>query len=241
MISRIYDNFRQQLTDDKVMCLNCGELNQAGLENCENCEHKLQQPRNLYINAFQTIVQPIRAMARIAATMPVMQAFLAVVASAAIYILLQTEFYLISLQYAVDHIGELWRNEQARTALLDPNYRPVPGIPEIAINLIVYLISWLFFSLALFYTARLFYRKDARINFKSLASVAGFARLVTLFTFIFFIPVGDFGYALRILFLVWQVVLVTIGVRFSTGLNYNRAILIAMIPTLLFQFIGLPI
>ena len=102
-------------------------------------------------------------------------------------------------------------------------------------------MSWLFFSIAVFYTIRLLYRREARINFKSLAGITGFSRIVTIVTIIFLLPVGDFGYALRIALLVWQIVIDTIGIRSSTGLTYNRAIIAAVIPALIFQFIGMPI
>lgn len=241
MTSRVYEHFLRQISSDKVMCLNCGAINPLGVENCENCDNALPQPRSLWINMLETIVRPTRAMARIAATMPIMQAFLAVIAAASIFILFQVVSYYESLQDALGRIDELWRNETTRNALLDPNFHPVPGLVEIAINYFVFFLSWLFFAIAVFYTIRLLYRREARISYKSLAAVAGFGRIVTIFSFIFLLPLGDFGYALRILLLVWQIVVVTIGVRYSTGLSYNKAIIAVVIPALIFQFIGMPI
>lgn len=240
-MSRIYEQVQRQLASDKVMCLNCGAINPVGIENCENCDNDLLQPKSLWLNLLQTIAMPRVAMARIAATMPIIQAFLTVIAAASVYILFQVISYYESLQDALGRIDELWRNEKTRNALLDPNFHPVPGLVEIAINYFVFFLSWLFFAIAMFYTIRLLYRRDARINFKSLASVAGFARIVTIFTIVFLLPLGDFGYALRIVVLVWQIAIDTIGVRYSTGLSYNKAIIAVIIPALIFQFIGMPI
>ena len=241
MMSKIYEQFQRQISDDKVMCLNCGAINPVGLENCENCDNALEQPKSLWVNLFQTIAMPRVAMSRIAATMPIMQAFLAVIAAASVFILFQVISYYQSLNDALGRIDELWRNVDTRNALLDPNFHPVPGIVEIAINYFVFFLSWLFFAIAVFYTLRLLYRRDARISYKSLASITGFGRIVTIFTVIFLLPLGDFGYALRILLLVWQIVVDTIGVRYSTGLSYNKAIIAVIIPALIFQFIGMPI
>jgi ribosomal protein L40E len=239
-MSRIYDQFQRQLANDKVMCLNCGAINPLGLENCENCDNSLEQPRPLLINMVETIVRPQRAMARIAATMPVMQAFLAVVAVSSVYLIFQMIGRLTSIQSIADDLSKVTSDQ--RKILLDPNFRPVPGAIEILSSYFLLILSWLFFSMALFYATRLLYRKEAHINFKSLASVAGFGRVITLFTFLFFLPIGDFGIALQWLLLAWQVAIDTIGVRFSTGLTFNKAILVVIIPTMLFVFLlSLPI
>ncbi|MDB5078755.1 MAG: hypothetical protein JWP00_679 [Chloroflexi bacterium] len=239
-MSRIYEHFQRQISNDKVMCLNCGAINPLGLENCENCEHTLERPRPLLINMVDTIIRPQRAMARVAATMPVMQAFLAVVAVASVYLIFQMIGRLTSIQSILDNLSKVTPDQQK--ILLNPAFRPVPGLIEIASSYLLLTLSWLFFSLALFYAARLLYRKEANINFKSLASVAGFGRVITLFTFLFFIPLGDFAIALQWLLLAWQVAVVTIGVKFSTGLSFNKAILVVIIPTMLFVFLlSLPI
>lgn len=241
MTNRVYEQFLRQISSDKVMCLNCGAINPLGVENCENCDNELQQPKSLWLNMLDTIIRPMKAMARIAATMPIMQAFLAVIVAASIFIFFQVFTYYESLQDALGRIDELWRNVDTRNTLLDPNFHPIPGIVEIAINYFVFFLSWLFFTIAVFYTLRLLYRREARISYKSLAAVAGFGRVVTIFSFIFLLPLGDFSYALRILLLVWQIVVDTIGVRYSTGLSYNKAIIAVIIPALIFQFIGMPI
>lgn len=239
-MSRIYEHFQRQISNDKVMCLNCGAINPVGLENCENCDNSLEQPRPLVINMVETIIRPQRAMARIAATMPIMQAFLVVVAVASVYLIFQMIGRLTSIQSIADNLSKV-TSDQVKI-LLDPAFRPVPGPVEILSSYFLLILSWLFFSLSLFYAGRLLYRKEARISFKSLASVAGFSRVVTLFTFLFFIPIGDFGIALQWLLLALQVALDTIGVRFSTGLTFNRAILVVLIPTMLFTFLlSLPI
>lgn len=239
-MSKVYEQFQRQLSNDKVVCLNCGAINPLGLENCENCDNALQQPKSLLVNMIETIIRPQRAMARIAATMPVMQAFLTVVAVSSIYLVFQMIGRLTSIQSIADDLSKVTPDQ--RKILLDPAFRPVPGLIEILSSYFLLLLSWLFFSLALFYATRLLYRKEAHINFKSLASVAGFGRVVTLFTFLFFIPIGDFGIALQWLLLAWQVAIDTIGVRFSTGLTFNKSILIVIIPTMLFVFLlSLPI
>ncbi len=239
-MSRIYEHFQRQISSDKVMCLNCGALNPIGLEECENCDSSLEHPRPLLINMVQTIIRPQRALARIAATMPIMQAFLVVVAVASIYLVFQMIGRLTSIQSIADNLSKVTSDQMK--ILLDPAFRPVPSVIEILSSYVLLILSWLFFSLSLFYAGRLLYRKEARISFKSLAAVAGFSRVVTLFTFLFFIPIGDFGIALQWLLLAWQVALDTIGVRFSTGLTFNKAILMVIIPTMLFTFLlSLPI
>ena len=71
--------------------------------------------------------------------MPILQAFLAVIAAASIFILFQVISYYQSLQDALGRIDELWRNVDTRNTLLDPNFHPVPGIVEVAINYLSFL------------------------------------------------------------------------------------------------------
>src|SRR3954469_4358372 len=101
-LTQIVDNFKRATRGDKVICLNCGAVNPAGEEKCENCGELLERPAPLLINAFETVIRPMRAMRRIAATSPVMQAFLLVLLMIAIYILIGSLVRYISLQQALD-------------------------------------------------------------------------------------------------------------------------------------------
>ncbi len=123
------------------------------------------------------------------------------------------------------------------------NNPPVPGVTFIVAQLVFLLLSWSFFSISLFYTARLFYRNDTRANMFQLLAVVGFARLSGLSGFLFLIPLpSEAGYGLQIAALVWQLGLVVVGVRFSTGLSWNRAAIIVAIPFLIFRFfLNIPI
>jgi hypothetical protein len=247
-LSQIIETFKRSTSGEKVTCLNCGAVNPAGEEKCENCGEALERPAPLLINAVETIIRPMRAMRRIAATSPVMQAFLVVVLMVAIYILVGSLVRLFSLQQALNDYPKFLQDFHDELAKLKPedqptavsnfvNNPPVPGLAFVLSNFIFLLISWGFFSLAVYYTARIFYRNDSHATIPSLLSIVGFARITNLASFVFLLPLTtEIGYGLQIALLAWQLVLIVIGTRFSSGLSWNRCAVIVVIPALLFRF-----
>ncbi len=235
---KLYDDFRSRTAQDKVMCLNCGAINPAGQTNCENCEQTLERPASFLVNVFETVVRPMRAMPRIAATLPVIQAFLIVLATTFLNLLVQIIGGLRTLEYYFDNPSKL--SDDQRKAILEAKAPPSIGWEYIAFNSLFLIVTWFFFALSVFYIARLLYRNDARTNLASLLSVVGFARIAGLGTFIFLLPIPSVdivGLILSYVILLWQVALMVIGTKFSTGLTWNRATLIVAIPTLLFRFV----
>ncbi len=232
---KLYDGFRAKTAGDKVECLNCGAMNEAGAKTCENCDKALEQPASLLVNALETIIRPQRAMQRIAATAPIKQAFLVVIAMIAVYIFVGAIITQLALENILNDLNSV--SDLLRKQILELREPPVPGLVFILSNFFFLIISWLLFSLGILYAGRMLYRKEARLNFVSLASIVGFARITTLASLIFILPLEQFSTILSILLLLWQLGLITVGVRFSTGLPWTRTILIVLIPALLFRFL----
>ncbi len=111
------------------------------------------------------------------------------------------------------------------------------------------------FALAVSVTARLFFKQMAKTNFYSLFAVATFAQLamvITIFLLILAIFIPELArlrydpstedqtnpYLLLSTYgtLIYQIVLLVIGVRFSTLLNWQRSIVVVLIPALLLVF-----
>jgi len=111
------------------------------------------------------------------------------------------------------------------------------------------------FALAVSVTARLFFKQMAKTNFYSLFAVATFAQLamlITIFLLLLAVFVPELGrvrydpstedqtnpYLLLSTYgtLIYQVSLLVIGVRFSTLLNWQRSLVVVLIPALLLVF-----
>ena len=256
---KFYEGFRQQTSGEKVLCLECGATNQAGAEACENCGSPLYKPAPFFQNLLQTIILPGRAMPRIAATSPVTQAFLVVILGVLAFIIsgaLSIQQSYQDLLGAVNQYNDgkpdllrqyLLRPEQPLTDLpkaisdftTNSNSNAlIPGVPWIIFYFVLLIVSWFFFTISLYYSLRLLFRTTARINYFSLLAVVGFSRITMLLTVIYLLPANvTIGSILSILVLVWQVVLLVIGTKASTGLNLNRAAIAVVIPVLIFQFL----
>jgi hypothetical protein len=83
---QIGEVFRRSTSGEYVFCNYCGAVNHTGEEACENCGEALERPASMLMNCIDTIVRPFRAMPRLVATAPVLQAMLMVVLMIAIYI-----------------------------------------------------------------------------------------------------------------------------------------------------------
>ena len=247
------------------MCLECGASNPAGAETCENCGAVLPRPASLFQNLFELVIRPLKAMARIAAYAPIMQAFLVVVVAVLIAIIegvssLQRSYdYLLNLitQYQNGNPGPLQDSLAAgasadapkpdlTTALpqlhdqLVNNPIALPGAGYIGAYFILLILSWLFLSIAMYYTARLLFNKDVpRTNFYSLASVAGFARIAYILTLLLLIPglTNLMGWIISLGVLLLQLGLLLMGAKFSTGLSWGKAAVVVAIPALIMQFL----
>lgn len=290
-LTRIVENFRRSTSGEKVTCLNCGAVNPAGQDKCENCEEPLQKPAPLAVNFIESIIRPMRAMPRIAATAPIMQAFLVVMLMASIYIFMGAYSTLSSLDQLQPELDKFNREYPAATDNLKPEDRfikfvyylradnnaradktkfnqdfqteldkikpedrltrynnfinspPTPGLLFIVTTYLFLIMSWAFFAIAIFYTARIFYRNDNRGTIPSILAVVGFARVATLGALLFLLPIpNEIAYGLQIALLAWQLVLAVIGTRAATGLSWNRCAIIVVLPALLFRFfLQLPI
>lgn len=256
---KLYEDFRAKTSGDKTLCLNCGAANLTGTKSCENCQAALEQPAPFILNLAETVVRPIRAMRRIAATAPVKQAFMVVLLVVPAYLLLQTVSTVNSLNVLLSRLdlfgtgpgSQAFRaNPPAlpgiglidqilttqRTRLLS-SPAPVPGLLEIGFLFLLLTLSWVFFATAVFYTARLIYRNDARTNWISILSIVGFARVTGWAIPLALLPLpGVVTQALSLLVLLWQLTIIVIGVKFSTGLSWNRGIMVTIIPALIFYF-----
>ncbi len=294
-VNRFTESFRRATRTDLVTCLNCGAVNQAGEVKCENCGEPLQQPANLYVNIAQTLVLPQKAMPRIAATSPVLQAFLVVILMAAITTLLsvfatlvvfqellndQTKFNqdfaaTITTQPPEERLTQLFyyfrapAEERADPAKFNASYAtwldqnkitpekrlqnyndftsnpPLPGALFLVSQILYLLISWVFFALAIYYAVKLVFRNAApRTSMVSLLSVVGFARITTIGALVFLLPQGpaELQAVLQILLIVWKIALITVGVKYSTGLAWTRSAIIVVALALVFQlFLKIPI
>ncbi|HEX2913907.1 MAG TPA: YIP1 family protein [Chloroflexia bacterium] len=245
-MAKLSEDLQQLARGERVYCLNCGALNETGRAECENCQFPLEKPAPLYVNLIQTVIKPMRAMARIAATVPVIQAVFVVLLVAAISMLIYVSSVLFQLQYYFEDFSRI--TPTLRDFFLK-NPAPDFGFNYFLTTLFFTFIPWLAFTIAVFYVARLFFRNDARTNFAALLSITGFARIVQIATVVFLLfpfnpddTIRAIESGLSIAILAWQIALITIGVRISTGLSWNRASLVTVIPALLFQFLlGLPI
>jgi hypothetical protein len=235
---RIGDFARQK----KVVCLNCGLTNPAGLENCENCEYQLEQPASLFQNIFGLVTHPIKTMRRVAATAPIGQGFLIAIFMTAVLF----AFYNIGRYLFFESIAQsqIQLTQAQADSIRQFREAPLPSLLEFVFLGIFQIVGWLFFTAAMYYTGKLLFR-DAKLNFYSLLGVAGISRIVNIFVPLLLIQnlnVGGFylGGIVVYLMLGLQVVLLLIGVKMSTNLNMNRTSIIVIIPLLIFMFFFTP-
>ncbi len=257
---KFYEGFRQNTSGDKAICLVCGATNQAGTAVCENCSAALPQPAPFFQNLAQVVVQPMKAMPRIASIAPVMQAFLVVILGVLAFLLqgaISSQRQLENLLSAVNEYNAgkpdtltnfFVTSDQPKPdlATILPKFRDslitnpiIPGPAWILFYFILLIVSWIFFTIAIFYTIKLLFRRDEpRTKFYSLLSVVGFARIANLAIFIYLLPSDQtIGSILSLAVLIWQILLLVIGTKFSTGLSWSKAAIGVVIPVLVMQFL----
>lgn len=273
---KVYENLQTVVGNKQIRCPNCGALNPAEALNCEECEATLIGQASMWVNIWDTLFSPVRAMCRIAATLPVMQAFLIVLAISAVSSLQSIYYLLVQFSFIADNAAirtPAFNTELAKLRV------PDSYLPQVLTTIIFSILTWFMFSAAAYLFARLFYRNlpDFKNNFWSMLAVVGFTRLTELLSFLYtligFFFQDLFGTAAKITplklpgetpeaavpaftqvindviwriiaegfvsigQLVWKLVLIAIGVHYTTGLNWNRSLLVAVIPALLFIFL----
>jgi hypothetical protein len=235
---RIGDFARQ----NKVVCLNCGLTNPAGLENCENCEYKLEQPAGLFQNIVGLVTHPIQTMRRVAATCPLGQGFLISIFMTALLFTFYNVGRYLFFEKVAQNPAQL--NEAQANSIRQFREAPLPSLLEFTFLGIFQIVGWLFFAAAMYYTGKLLFR-DAKLNFYSLLGIAGISRIVNIFVPLLLIEglsIGGFylGGIIVYAMLALQVTLLLVGVKMSTNLNMNRTSIIVIIPLLIFMFFFTP-
>jgi hypothetical protein len=191
----------------------------------------------------------MQGMKRVAATAPLIQGLLVVV--------LTTTLQLIVRSLSVYQFWQYYFTNPDKIAVdflkSDPNYltlfaegKVVSNAPELwqlLASLAVYVLSMFLFAGGMYLGIRFFYEKDASLNYMALLPIVAFSRvgyvgLLALAIVVLVSPeaasvVGIFS----LLPLVWQLFLMIVGVRTSTGLSWNRSGIVVMIPALLFYFL----
>lgn len=271
---KAYQNFQTILGNRIVRCLNCGAINASDRTTCEQCEATLVVPQSLFVNVIETVIQPFRAMFRIAATLPIMQGFLVVVALASLNALQSLYYAHQYYSYIVDHPEG--RNPEFNK-LLAKFQPPQSFVLDTIFPFVSAVLYWFMFTAAIYVTGRLFYSRNPEFknSFLSLLAIVAFSRLGELLTLLFSLvaffypdlygigskvtssqfqledkttatfylqPIADQTWrqvveaVANLGQLLWKVFLMMTGVHFATGLNWNRAILVVLIPAMLFLF-----
>ncbi len=239
---KVYENLRLAASRQRVYCPNCSQANPAENEVCDECNSELMHPSGIFPTLLEIIIRPFVGMRRVAATAPLVPAFFMVVLTTSIQFVIEVlSVYQFWLYYYNNptkvtdpFIKNLTEGKLTGTA-------PEPW--QFFLALLIFLVSWGLFTGALYLTGRLFYRKDAILHYDALLSVVAFARtgyigLLVLLVLLLLIPdAAGVGSFLALLPLVWQLSLLVIGVRTSTGLNWNRAAIMVMIPAVFFIFL----
>lgn len=237
---KFYENVQRQFSATNILCPNCGAANSVEAKQCLKCENRLLKPMPFGLNVLGAFIAPRQAFERIAATAPVKQAGLIVILTIALYLLQQTLGSLFYLESVLADPTSL--SNAARDQLLGLPSPPTPDLIAILLNYIFLFVNYIFLTVSIFYTARLFFREEARANFWSLLAIVGFARITMLARFLIFLPVLELAFAGVVIALLWQLALLTVGVKYSTGLPWTKAALLAGLPLVFFGIIlGLPI
>ncbi|MEI6045211.1 MAG: Yip1 family protein [Chloroflexota bacterium] len=249
---KIYEEFRLAASGTRLYCPDCGQSNSSGRETCEACNTTLLRSASIFQNLLDAIVRPMQGMKRVAATAPLIQGLLLV--------LLTTAFQFVLYAISGYHFWQYYFTNPDKIAsdfpniYNDPNYinlfledKVTSGLPEFWQLLLLYGLSWFLFTGAIYLGVRLFYQKEAHFNYLNLLSVVAFSRvsylgLLVLAVVVLLAPeTTSVVRFFNLLPLVWQAFLLIVGVRTSTGLNWNRAGIVVMIPVLMFTFlVGLP-
>jgi len=239
---KIYEDFRRAVSNDRLYCPECGQANPRGNEVCAECETTLLQPVSMLQNVLDVVGRPMRGMKRVAATAPILQALLIVLAGTAIQLLIEALSLSQFWQYYYDNPDK--RTDQFVTAFNDKKLPAHSFEPtQFILALVIFTASWVLFAGAIILVARLFYKQQGRLNYNPVLAVVGFARLaylallVILATLSFVPSLVEVGNILALLPLFWQLALLIIGVRFATGLNWNRSALVVAVPAILFIFL----
>jgi hypothetical protein len=238
----VYQNFREAASGSRLYCTNCGQPNPVENETCQECGTELVRPASFFQNVFDVVARPIQGMRRVAATAPLVQALLVVIAGAAVQVLIQTIDLLRGWQYYYSNPSKI--DDNFIKALNDgrlPTSAPEPW--QLLIYLLIFLISAILFAGAMQLTGKLFYGKETRFNYNSLLACVAFSRVAyvgTLIIALINLSVPDAGAVTSIIGLiplVWQLALLVFGIKAATGLNYNRAAIVVMTPALIFLFL----
>lgn len=255
---RIIEDVRQAASSAKVYCANCGAANPAGAAECSECGTTLDQPTNMVLNAVGVIAWPQRALRRVVTTAPVMQAFLIVLFSSAIVLLIQYVGVLVQLNQILGDSGplrdEIYVIKVLRTPLVNlSGYQlctnvnclladPTPGTFDVIAQVFQSILTWLIFAGAVYLLSRLLYKKEAIANLPGVLALVGIAR-VTWISFLITLPLlsdqdlSQYGQILILVAAVWQLALLVFGVRFGLKLTWNHSLVVVLLPAVVIVFI----
>lgn len=246
----VFEGLRTAATSTRLYCVNCGQPSSTDHTVCGECGAELLQPAPLFQNLLNVIVRPFQGMRRIAGTAPLIQALLVIILMAALQYLAQTLGALQFWQKYYDtpsKINEDFSSFNKDYVQLFAENKISSGAPteiwSFLIFLVIAILGAFFFTLGMQLVARLFYKNNVIFNFNPILSIVGFARvgyLGTLLLVLITMLIPDartIGSILSLIPLVWQLTLLVLGVRASTGLNWNRAAVIVLTPALFFLYI----
>lgn len=256
---RIIDDVRQAANSAKVFCTNCGAVNPAGQADCSECGNPLDQPTSMLNNAIGVIAWPQRSLRRVVTTAPVMQAFLIVLFSSALVLIIQYIGVLVQLNQIVSDPSplrdEIYVLKVLRIPLSNLGYQnvppanvvdllsnPTPGTFDVIAQVFQSLLTWIIFSGVVYLLTRLFYKKEALPNFAGVLALVGIAR-ITWISFLITLPLlsnqdlSQYGQILILVAAIWQLALLVAGVRVGLKMTWNHSLTVVLLPAVAIVFI----